>query len=251
MDPDLSVLWDLCAQETVFPYLSTLVEFLKDLRSDELQRLIGATRPEGEILVSTIHKVKGLEYDNVVVLPSRMSFGGSGTEIEANAAEEARLLYVALTRAKSRLVFHLGDRELAWAGKTITQFGGARDGGRILTGTPKEVFISWSMNSSNSNADPERTQTYIETSVSVGDPIQIGAPARATVGELMHQSDAASAPRQIGVLSRSVGQSDGLTDLKVSAVIRYEPKPGDRSPSCSSVKSQGWGYVVLIKGVLR
>ena len=36
-----------------------------------------------------------------------------GAEIEANAAEEARLLYVALTRAKSRLVFHLGDREFA------------------------------------------------------------------------------------------------------------------------------------------
>jgi len=44
MDPDLFVLWDLCAQETVFPYISTLVEFLKDLRSDELQRLIDATR---------------------------------------------------------------------------------------------------------------------------------------------------------------------------------------------------------------
>lgn len=250
MDPDLSVLWDLCAQETVFPYLSTLVEFLKDLRSDELQRLLGATRPEGEILVSTIHKVKGLEYDNVVVLPSRMSFGGRSTEIEANAAEEARLLYVALTRAKSRLVFHLGDRELSWAGKTITPFRGAQDGGRILTGTPKEVFISWSMNRSRSNADPERTQVYIETSVSVGDPIQLEAPDRWAGKALMHGSETGDR-RQIGLPSKAVGHGGDVTDLKVSAVIRYEPKPDDRAQPCPKVAAQGWGYVVLVEGVLR
>ena len=250
MAPDLSVLWDLCAQETVFPYLSTLVGFLKELRSDELQRLLGATRPEGEILVSTIHKVKGLEYDNVVVLPSRMSFGGRGAEIEANAAEEARLLYVALTRAKSRLVFHLGDREFAWAGKTITPFAGAQDGGRILTGTPTEVFISWSMNRSYSNADPGRTQTYIETSVAVGDPILIEAPDRWAGTALMHQLETGGS-RPIGVPSKAVGQRGGVTDLKVSAVIRYESKPDDRAQTCPRVAAQGWGYVVLVEGVLR
>ncbi|PCD75554.1 UvrD-helicase domain-containing protein [Pseudothioclava arenosa] len=250
MAPDLSVLWDLCAQETVFPYLSTLVEFLKDLRSDELQRLLGATRPEGEILVSTIHKVKGLEYDNVVVLPSRMSFGDRSAEIEADAAEEARLLYVALTRAKSRLVFHLGDREYSWAGKTIKKFTGAQAGGRILTGTPKEVFISWSMNRSHSNADPGRTQTYIETFVAVGDPILIEAPDRWAGKALMHQSETEGS-RQIGVLSKAVGQGGAVTDLKVSAVIRYEPKPDDRAQPCPRVATQGWGYVVLVEGVLR
>lgn len=250
MIPDLSALWDLCAQETVFPYLSTLVQFLKDLRSDELQRLLGATRPEGEILVSTIHKVKGLEYDNVVVLPSRTSFGGRGAEIEANAAEEARLLYVALTRAKSRLLFHLGDREHAWAGKTISPFTGAQDGGRILTGTPKEVFISWSMNRTQFNADPECAQNYIETSVAVGDPILIETLDRWAGRALIHRSETGSC-RRIGVLSKAVGQGCGVTDLKVSAVIRYETKPDDRTQLCPSVAAQGWGYIVLVEGVLR
>ncbi len=250
MEPDPSVLWELCAQETVFPYLSTLVEFLKDLRSDELQRLLGATRPEGEILVSTIHKVKGLEYDNVVVLPSHMSFGGRGAEIEANAAEEARLLYVALTRAKSRLVYHLGDREFAWAGRTITPFRGAQDGGRILTGTPKEVFISWSMNRSQLNPDPNSTQDYIESSVAVGDPIVIEAPDQWARKALMHRSGTGDS-RQIGLPSKAVGEGGSVTDLKVSAVLRYEPKPDDRAQPCPRVAAQGWGYVVLIEGVLR
>lgn len=113
---ELTNLWELCCEESVFPRLSTLLRFIRNLQSDELVRLMGNRKDGKEIVVSTIHKVKGLEYDNGVVVPSRSSFGDAATSKEAlqdGAAEEARLLYVALTRAKSRLVYFMGQREFS------------------------------------------------------------------------------------------------------------------------------------------
>jgi hypothetical protein len=52
-------------------------------------------------------------------------------------------------------------------------------------------------------------------------------------------------------LSKAVGQGCGATDLKVSAVIRYEAKPDDSAQLYPSVAAQGWGYIVLVEGVLR
>lgn len=115
---DLTNLWELCCEESVFPHLSTLLRFIRNLQRDELLRLMGSRKDGQEIVVSTIHKVKGLEYDNVVVVPSRTSFGHAATSKEAledDAAEEARLLYVALTRAKSRLVDSWGSGSLLGA----------------------------------------------------------------------------------------------------------------------------------------
>jgi superfamily I DNA/RNA helicase len=47
----------------------------------------------GYTLVSTIHQSKGLEYDNVVVI-----------DFELSSEEEINIAYVALTRAKNRLI---------------------------------------------------------------------------------------------------------------------------------------------------
>lgn len=248
-NPDLLDLWDLCAQENVFPHMSTLARFLQDLRSDELQRLLGAQRADDEILVSTIHKVKGLEYDNVIVVPSRTNFGQKSAAIEGDAAEEARLMYVALTRAKSRLVFYWGDRERAWGGD-LKKFSGERDGGRIIMGMPDEVFISWSMCQSNFHEDPEATQAYIETSVSAGDQIELEGHGPGAYRSLMHVS-ATGERRQIGFLSNDVGKGNQGSDLTVCAIIRYSPKDDRRSLPAPTVAERGWGYVVLVEGVLR
>jgi hypothetical protein len=94
------------------------------------------------------------------------------------------------------------------------------------------------MNRSHSNADPGRTQTYIETSVAVGDPILIQAPDLWAVKALIHRSETGGS-RQIGVPSKAVGQGGGVTYLKVSAVIRYELKPDDRAQPSPRVAAQG------------
>jgi DNA helicase II / ATP-dependent DNA helicase PcrA len=64
------------------------------------------TRKEDKLTLSTIHSAKGLEWDNVFIinltdgrLPSSKSF-----ECEADMEEEHRLFYVAMTRARHKLL---------------------------------------------------------------------------------------------------------------------------------------------------
>lgn len=66
--------------------------FLREIRISDAVR--GAERT---VLVSTMHKAKGREFDNVFVLLD---------EHAMQSAEDKRLLYVACTRAKERLVVH-------------------------------------------------------------------------------------------------------------------------------------------------
>lgn len=76
------------------------------------------------VVLTTMHKVKGLEFDAVIITPSvtslpfnptkdiDVSLPLSQSEIE-QIEEEQRLLYVAYTRAKNFLFVYKGNRELA------------------------------------------------------------------------------------------------------------------------------------------
>ena len=66
---------------------------------DELQ-----SSRDGDLVVSTIHRAKGLEFDNVAVVepPEWRS--------DADPAEEARVLFVAMTRARDALAHIKGSR---------------------------------------------------------------------------------------------------------------------------------------------
>ena len=69
------VLWDLCARESSYPYLSHLIDFIGGLDSADAIRLIGRdVHQSRQAVVSTIHKVKGLEFDEVIVMPSSANF---------------------------------------------------------------------------------------------------------------------------------------------------------------------------------
>lgn len=72
------------------------------------------TSEEGiNIFVSTIHRIKGLEFDSVVIPASTYPIGfnnESMTDGEKNM-EERRLMYVAFSRAKRRLYYYEGKRE--------------------------------------------------------------------------------------------------------------------------------------------
>ncbi len=77
-----------------------------------------------DVVLTTMHKVKGLEFDAVVVTPSVSSLPFDPTqEIDMHIplndhdkeciAEEQRLLYVAFTRARKFLMAYMGERENA------------------------------------------------------------------------------------------------------------------------------------------
>lgn len=250
---DLSALWGLCEEESVFPHLSTLIRFVRALQRDELQRLLGGRQGDQEVVVSTIHKVKGLEFDNVVVAPSRSSFGDRGASASAldnDAAEEARLLYVALTRARRRMTYFVGDRETAWGASQPRAFQGEAGQGQVLTGAHAQIDLGWAMRRSPFNQDPDDCQTYIERNVRDGDRIMLsGSGTRANMS-LIHCSQS-GARRQIGCVAKKFGAGSGDADLKVSAVIRYPIDDTTLHSTGEIVARQGWGYAVLIAGKLR
>lgn len=76
------------------------------------------------VVLTTMHKVKGLEFDSVIITPSVTSLPFNPTEDvdvtlplskmdREQIEEEQRLLYVAYTRAKKYLFVYKGDREVA------------------------------------------------------------------------------------------------------------------------------------------
>jgi superfamily II DNA helicase RecQ/superfamily I DNA/RNA helicase/cold shock CspA family protein len=250
---DLTILWDLCCEESIFPHLSTLLRFIKNLQRDELQRLVGGRKGDHEVIISTIHKVKGLEYDNVIVSPSQSAFGSQPSWqpiLEDDAAEEARLLYVALTRAKSRLVYFVGDREHAWGNPPPRKFEGELSQGKVLTGAHNQVDLGWAMRRSAFNSNPDDCQSYIENVVQVGDPILLEGTGVGTKRSLVHRN-ASGEKRQIGCIAKKFGAGTAESDLKVSAIVRYPVDQRNPDSTGDLVDHRGWGYAVLVAGRLR
>ena len=68
---------------------------------------------ESTIYVSTIHKVKGKQFDNVCILLN-------GFEPTTNA--DKRLIYVAVTRSKTRLDIHYNRNYLQWLASTTINY---------------------------------------------------------------------------------------------------------------------------------
>lgn len=79
-------------------FKSDLIEFINESKLEDFQ-----TAENETILVSTIHKAKGKEFDNVWLLLENFSLQKS---------EAKRALYVAITRARTGLVIHHNSTEL-------------------------------------------------------------------------------------------------------------------------------------------
>jgi superfamily I DNA/RNA helicase len=250
----LGHLWELCCRERSFPHLSSLVRFVEELRTDELMRLSGIVDKSSTVVVSTLHKVKGLEFDNVVILPSVIQFGAGGrdrpgADLKGDAAEEARLLYVGMTRAKRSLTYYRGDRELSWGTTEPVPYEGIRMDGHALVGSMEDVSLGWAMQHNAFNPSPDQCQRYIETEVAVGDPIVLGGRGGGAFKSFMHQG-ASGQFRQVGFLAKQHVVGGPNHALKVSAVVRFRPDEADRTLA-DCVRERGWGYVVLVSGRLR
>ncbi len=79
-------------------YKSDLIEFIRESRLEDFSAGNGET-----IFVSTIHKAKGKEFDNVFLMLDGFN---------PNSDEAKRQLYVAMTRAKQNLTIHLNSNYL-------------------------------------------------------------------------------------------------------------------------------------------
>jgi superfamily II DNA helicase RecQ/superfamily I DNA/RNA helicase len=219
------------------------------MKTDELVRILKREQTKN-CVVSTIHRVKGLEFDEVVLLPSKAQFpfGWRDRQLDLAqpAAEEMRLFYVGMTRAKHKLLFGWGaEREKAWW-EGVEFAGETQDSSRarVLRGRLKdEVDIGWA-GRSRSGVD---LQDYIERSVRVSDPIEVEGGCY-----LVHKADGRR--RRIGALKKGISATP-TSRLRVAAVYRYQQAP-DRHPEywqwlTDQVKARGWSYVVLVTGYLE
>lgn len=82
--------------------LKTLVKIIDEYGPEQIKSLINKSQNiESNILVTTAHKAKGLEFDRVSI-EDDFQYKLIGNELQMSK-EEARLIYVALTRAKKNL----------------------------------------------------------------------------------------------------------------------------------------------------
>lgn len=91
-------------------YIESLINFSKDLKSlDELHEKIrkyekmNQKLTSSNLILSTIHRSKGLEYDNVFIIDLVKNEFPMLRDDENNLEEERRVFYVAMTRAKENL----------------------------------------------------------------------------------------------------------------------------------------------------
>ncbi|MFE1842351.1 UvrD-helicase domain-containing protein [Streptomyces sp. NPDC059515] len=129
-EPNAGALWTVLRRATRSPGRTAL-----DL--DRLRRLVAdgrfpddAADPEtARIVVSTVHRAKGLEFDRVIVLvPPTVAELHKRYGTEADLPAEARALYVAMTRARQDL-YHVDSPELP-----IIKTAGNRKNGRRFVG---------------------------------------------------------------------------------------------------------------------
>ncbi|WP_412515874.1 UvrD-helicase domain-containing protein [Actinomadura madurae] len=127
------------------------------------------------LVISTVHRVKGLEFDQVIVVDP----GDAPENDPIEQAERARLLYVAMTRPRDLLI-HVKAIAKLTAGRLQRQ----RDGrwaelgfkaGRVfgIEVLPEDVNRDEPAGTVGFQEDPLKIQHYLATSVREGDPITL------------------------------------------------------------------------------
>ena len=246
----LNNLYSLVKSETGRPRFKDIKAFIRDMRVSDISRLSAKREyrdDRGRLTISTIHKVKGLEFETVIVRPSTESFplsgsiSTSGADGGSDAAEEARLMYVAMTRARNHLFIGWGPREKAWwkSKQYLAQKVNARS---PFSGSLKEVFISWPGFSEQVSSG---LQKYLAQEVCIGDSVTCDGRS------FIHNK------RVVGKLSTEAKSKNWTPSsrqrLQVSNVIRYSCGPyfqehhRDRWDELNdNIKEQGWFYIALI-----
>ncbi len=247
----LQILYILVREELGRPRIRDLRAFIEQMRASDVGRLkakIGIADKRAKLTIATVHKVKGLAFDTVLVMPSKENFpfmppnSALPEPSSIDAAEEARLCYVAMTRARNQLYIGWGAREKSWW--TCSKHNSCDESYRyVLRGSPGEIFVSWPGQANQVNSG---LQQYIKKHVSIGDNLSLN-------NSFVHHS---SMP--VGLLSKHtkaiLRKANKCPQLRVSNVIRYtcgsyfrERNPQFWDLLHDNVKQQGWFYTVLVE----
>ena len=263
---------------------SVAIEELKDyyydiLRSDDnlqLMKIYDAYKDDHlipskplKLILSTMHKVKGLEFDMVIVMPSNSSLPliphntGSIALDQANnyadLQEEKRLYYVAYTRAKKYLLSYIGPREEALRNNRLNIVSETQEQGFVNNDARLDhYYISFNALASNFfNND------YIENQVAINDPVNIYYDPRSRKYLILH----GSSNNVVGCLSsknpiaRSMARRNVnfLTGFFVSSVVAWTYQDTCQSDENSNIDNpygkksefaKSWSQAAIDKGYI-
>jgi ATP-dependent DNA helicase RecQ len=129
---------------------------------------------ETEIVLTTMHKVKGLEFDCVIIppsfsnLPLKVNNDMENEELLEQLDEEKRLAFVAYTRARYRLLIFKHNREIALANNNSYAIPEAANTSLGIPVQPeiKKLKIGWAAKAFNFNGG---VNNYINASIKSGD----------------------------------------------------------------------------------
>lgn len=118
---------DLLTEQSGRSLSEQLSRHMQDLTTLKEADLCGAASMQERVFVSTVHKAKGLEFDNVIVFDAvEGKYPSAYADTETKIAEEARKFYVAISRARHRLIItwcqHSISRYGRWFTKELTPF---------------------------------------------------------------------------------------------------------------------------------
>jgi ATP-dependent DNA helicase RecQ len=230
---------------------------------------ITAVPHETEIVLTTMHKVKGLEFDCVISTPSLSNL--ASTEFVAFGIpnipeiinEEKRLAYVAYTRAKYRLLVFNFEREIALRESVAYRLPERYSVGLGIPVEPeiKKLNIGWAAKLYNFSNGVNK---YITENINSGDAVFIKSRIVQNYGNpfTVHEVFKVGSTVVIGVLSRDAGrllnhtQINGLIVNEVVVwtyedTLKFDLENPDRNYAanwCQDAIDKGYIYLVDFAG---
>jgi hypothetical protein len=169
---------------------------------DDLDEMLLVPHPS--LIISTIHKAKGREFDQVVLLEPAIGFESGAT------LEDTRVLYVALTRGRSQTsrmsrTGIVSARKIESTGGTRWGFRSSKGNSFVLVGLPGDVDpLSFATPSLHGGGQAmQAVQDYIWKNVHPNDPvalrIQTNGDGQRTYG--IFHDDPQGTEKRIGLMS--------------------------------------------------
>ncbi|MEY4273820.1 MAG: ATP-dependent helicase, RecQ family protein [Bacteroidota bacterium] len=183
-----ALIWEYLEEQNEIQTFESLIEYISELTQKDDGQLykiyekhieeVSPNTQETEIVLTTMHKVKGLEFDCVIITPSYSNLAGNSLseltneQINETINEEKRLAFVAYTRARFRLLVINFEREIALSmskpyklpERYLSQLGIPADAGL------NKINIGWSAKEYNFN---KNINTYIKNNLKSGDEVKI------------------------------------------------------------------------------
>jgi ATP-dependent DNA helicase RecQ len=232
-----------------------------------LDRISAATH-ETEIVLTTMHKVKGLEFDCVIIppsfsnLPLKINDLLTQSELAEQLDEEKRLAFVAYTRARYRLLIFKHFREIALENNNRYVIPETANIGIGIPVQPeiKKLKIGWAAKPYNFNGG---VNNYINSSVKSGDFVFVRQREVHFNGNhfIVHELLKKDTTRPIGELAGNaniIREHKTVSGFVVNEVVVWtyedtckfdtENNTNFARDWCQEAKNQGYIYLVDFAG---